>query len=510
MYRAWLDGTLILDPAKNVLVEDPKLTLSDNSSGDFSFTLYDDSPAFESIRLLQSRVVVKRDEETIYEGRVIEAEKSNSYSVYVKTEGALAYLCDSIQRPAEYHNISVVNYFKKLIEEHNKQVGTDKQFMIGTIEITDPNNSLYRYTNWETTLDVIQTDLIKTLGGHLRVRYANGTRYLDCLSVGGPFSTQPIQFGENLLELCQTTDALDLATVCIPLGAKIDKTDTDPAALEKRLTISSVNNGKDYIELPGAVSTYGRVTKPVEFDDVTDPSNLKTKGQQWLTGAQYETLEITVRAVDLADLGITADPWSLLDRIPCKCPAMGLDHTFLLTKKEINLLETSKNTYTLGASGPNFSAQTKSTQKALQKQVAKAATAGEVAQMVKKDDLVTSINDSSKVISAARVDADAIRCQSKPLIWTADSSSLTMSGELAAASPTFSGTITLGASASLTTSETGALTVAGASLTLDVPLYTASKQALSVDIVVPGVGTLSFKNGLLTGFEPEQTEGGAS
>lgn len=369
MYRAWLDGVLILDPSQNIFVSDPKLKLSDNSAGSFSFVLFNDSPAFAAVNLLKSRVTVARDGQTIFEGRIIEAQKTNAYSMSIEAEGALAYLCDSIQRPAEYHGLSVTGYLSKLIELHNTQVDNSKKFTLGIVNVTDPNDSLYRYTNWESTLDVIKSDLIESLDGHLRIRYANGTRYLDYLAEGGPISTQPISFGDNLLELCETSDALELATVCIPLGERLEKTEDDPQALEKYLTIGSVNNGLDYVEIPAAVAAYGRVARVVKFDKVTDPANLKAKALNWLSSAQYETLELEVKAVDLADLGLSAEPWNLLDRIPCKCAAMGLNHVFMLAKKEIDLIEPAKNVYTLGSSGANFSAQTRAAQSSLEQQI---------------------------------------------------------------------------------------------------------------------------------------------
>lgn len=521
MYKVWIDGTLVLDPPAGLILGEPRLTLEDNESGECAFTLYDDSPAFGAVKLLKSRVLVARDDKIIYEGRVIEAEKRNSYSLSVKTEGALAYLADSIQRPAEYHNLSVAGYFQQLIAIHNQQVSADKQFLIGDIQITDPNDSLYRYTNWESTLDVIQSDLISTLGGHLRVRYENGKRYLDCLAEGGPVASQKIEFGENLLELCQTTDASDLATVCIPLGAKIDSEGNDPQALERYLTIESVNDGKDYLEISNAIAAYGRVTKTVEFDKVTDPANLKTKGQKWLTDSQYETLEISVSAVDLADLGVkNAEPWNLYDRIPCYCPAMGLDRTFLLTKKEIHLVEISKNRYTLGAAGPNFTSQTKSRGIFLEKRISGALTTQNldgaisnlhyspssfVSKLPTSQNVVSTINESGQIINAGNVDAEGIRKLPQTLVWTAVSSSLTEAGKLSAASPAFTGTVDLGGCASLDITPTGEITIDSQRMQILGPLVTSSgARAIDANVVIPGFGQLSFENGLLTRVTPEE------
>lgn len=50
---------------------------------------------------------------------------------HIKCEGQLAYLNDSIQRPAEYHDATVRGYLETLIRNHNSQVDKSKQFEVG-------------------------------------------------------------------------------------------------------------------------------------------------------------------------------------------------------------------------------------------------------------------------------------------------------------------------------------------------------------------------------------------
>ena len=46
------------------------------------------------------------------------------------------------------------------IAEHNKMVENRKEFIVGQVTVTDSNDSLYRYTNYETTLECIRSKLI--------------------------------------------------------------------------------------------------------------------------------------------------------------------------------------------------------------------------------------------------------------------------------------------------------------------------------------------------------------
>lgn len=364
MYTAYLDGTCILDAKHEILLENPTLELADNEAGSFTFTIYKTNPGYSLIKMLTGIVTVKWDDEVLFKGRIISAEKSFEKALTVECEGELAYLADSIQRPAEYHELTVYAYVAKLVELHNAQVGADKRFEVGAVTVTDSNDSLYRYTNWESTLDVFNSDLLDSLGGHLRVRYDGSHRYLDYLADYPRLSGQKIEFGENLLTYTESNSALELATVCIPLGARQEESSIE--ALEERLTVKTVNNNKDYIELSKAVQSYGRITKTVIWDGVNTPSILLAKGQKWLQDNQYEDLELSLSAVDLADFGIDTDHLRILDRIHCTSVPHGMDHEFPLTSLSINLLDPTQNIYTLGTKLKTFSKSTGRAQKSVQ------------------------------------------------------------------------------------------------------------------------------------------------
>lgn len=366
-YSVWLDDTCIFDPENEILLENPTLELADNTAGSFSFQIYKNNPGYSKLKLLTGILTVKWEEEILYCGRILSTEKGFDQSIEVTSEGELAYLDDTVQRPAEYHDLSVYDFLSQLIELHNSQVEENKQFEIGAVTVTDPNDSLYRYTNWESTLTVIQQDLLEPLGGHLRVRYLNGRRFLDYLAEYPRLSQQKIEFGQNLLSYSETYSGMDLATVCIPLGAKQEESTIE--ALEERLTIAPVNSGDDYLELPMAIESYGRIVKTIIWDDVHTPEVLKAKGEKWLADNQYEDLELSLSAVDLADFGIDTDHLRLLDRIHCSSKPHGMDHEFPLTDLKISLNDPKQNVYTLGSKARSFSSSSSRSQKSLQSQI---------------------------------------------------------------------------------------------------------------------------------------------
>lgn len=369
MYKVYLDDVLIHSPADYIVLDNPVLELADNSAGSFTFDVYEDCSEYERIKAGTGIISVYRDDEVLFKGRIINVEQEFDKSLTVKVEGVLAYLDDSVQRPAEYHESTVYGYLQKLIENHNAQVEEDKRFELGQVTVVNQTDQVYRYTNWESTLTAIKDDLISSLGGHIMIRFDGNKRIIDFLADYPRLSKQKIEFGANLLSYTESKDKTAIATVCIPLGAQIEDSTSDIEVLEERVTIADVNDGLDYLELPEAVEKYGRIVKTVTYDDVNDPNNLKTKGLKWLQNNQFEDLELTLTAVDLADFGVEVDCIRLLDRIRCTSRPHGMDREFPLVEMKINLSDPKQNVYTLGSAAKTFTSSTTRSTASIQKQI---------------------------------------------------------------------------------------------------------------------------------------------
>lgn len=401
IYTAEIDGKSILDPSNDITLGSPVLELADNTAGSFSFDIYRDNPLYETIADRGQQVItVKRDTDVLWKGRILSTETGFDGTISVTAEGELGYLDDTIQRPAEYHNETVRSFLVKLINAHNAKAGADKQFTVGSVTVTDSNNSLYRYTNWESTLAAIKDKLLDRLGGHLRIRYVGSTRYLDYLADSPKTADQSIDFGENLMDYVETRDGTEIATVCIPLGAQLEEKSAGyPEALEERLTIESVNSGSDEIALGEAVSKYGRITRTVTFDDVHTAQILMDKGEEWLTNNQFETVKLEVTAVDLAGFGLAETPFDLLDRIHCYSSIHGLNRTFPLLQMTIHPLEPESDTFTLGNVEKTFTASIANAQKALADEIGKIDTSGVLTQALQNaQNMMNSLGKNGHVV----------------------------------------------------------------------------------------------------------------
>lgn len=233
---------------------------------------------------------------------------------------------------------------------HNSQVEPRKQIKLGYVSITDPNNSLYRCTNYENTLEAIREKLVNRLGGYLRLRHVGDQLILDWVSIEqyGSYSTQPIEFGLNLLDYSETTSAEDVVTALIPLGATLEG-ESEIEALEKRVDITSVNDGKNYVFSQDAVDQFGWVWATNTWDDVTVPANLKAKAEEWLSSTQFETMSLTLTAADLSELGHDYDAFAEGDRIHCLAKPYGMDIVLPVMKLTIPLQNPAGRTLELSS-----------------------------------------------------------------------------------------------------------------------------------------------------------------
>ncbi len=331
----------------------PYFEVGDNINGAASFIVYPNHPYYDKVKKLTTDIIICRDDEPEFYGRVLYDDEDFSGTKKVFVEGELAFLCDSIQRPKVYHSISVKEYVQDLIDIHNAQVEERKQFTVGRVTVKDSNNSLYRYSNYEDTRTAFKEKLTSRLGGHLVIRHEDGQRILDYLSDEDYYTknTQGIRFGKNLLDFSKNMDASDLVTCVIPLGAKLDEEDQDPsleAISDQRITIASINGGIDYVTDDNAVREYGKIYKTVTWDDVSLPENLKKKGEEYLKSAQFEKMVLELKAVDLNLKDDSFQRFEVGNKIQCTSTPNGLDKEFPLTKKKTYITSFKDNTVTLG------------------------------------------------------------------------------------------------------------------------------------------------------------------
>ena len=346
MYRITCDGITLYEPDNPVLqLISGTLKTGQNIAGTLTFVLAPTHPYLSRIKARSSVISVYRDGALYFRGSPLNVTESDTGLVTVTSEGALAWLGDSVQPFAEYHNMPVRTYLETLIQNHNAAVQDDayKQFTVGEVTVTDSNDSLYRHSNFEHTKDAITEKLTKRLGGVLQVRWKNGVQYLDYLAEYKHVNGQGIKFGQNLLTYARSVPTANLATAIIPLGCKL--TDADGNETDERLQID--NGGKNYVWDEKAVQEFGWIFDTIICDDVTLKENLIKRGYSELEARKALPTTIKLTAVDFGALGGNYERITVGDLLPIVSAPHNLNTYMTIAEMTENLVDPGKSTVTL-------------------------------------------------------------------------------------------------------------------------------------------------------------------
>lgn len=356
-YRVLCDGYVLHDSnIEQFTLINPTLSIEVNKSGEFSFQIANNHPYYDNIVNKKSYIEIYQDGQWLWSGRPIKVNTALKLVKTVTCEGELSFLHDSNQRIAEYHDISVSDYFTTLIAKHNAMVDESKQFKVGNVTVKDPNDSLYRFSNYEDTFDTIQDKLIDRLGGYVLIRHVDGVRYIDYVASYPYITNQVIEIGSNIIDLSLEESSDTTISALIPLGKKLAEINTDSGAEtqeestgDERLTVESVNGGLDYIVNSDAVERIGMIFDTVTFDDVTDPYNLLNKGYEELTDRIYHTLVISLRIFDRSFIDANMGAFMIGASVVANSPKHGLDHKqMMISKMSISLVDVSKTKIEIG------------------------------------------------------------------------------------------------------------------------------------------------------------------
>lgn len=362
MYKIHADGALIYDSTlEDYKIGQGEITKEIDKSGSFVFSLYPEHFYYDRFVKMRTVVTVRKSEKIAFRGRPLD-DGADYHNLKVFTcEGELGFLQDSIIRPYTFKG-TPEELFRWYIEQHNAQVGKFKRFKVGTCTVVDPNGYIAREnTAYESTLSNMTSRLLEdATGGHFYITHGDdGTDEIPTIHYVSDFTkvaTQPIEFGVNLRDFVKKTNAGDIATAIIPLGATVDDGNSDTE--DPRLTISDVNDGVDYVYSEKGVALYDWIFKTKEYEDVTDPANLKAKAQEDVEAAVNQSITIELTAVDMHLLDRSIESYNVCEYVPVISPPHNFQDTLLCNKQTMNLLNPANDTVTLGHTLYTFTERT--------------------------------------------------------------------------------------------------------------------------------------------------------
>ncbi len=356
MYTIYADDALLYSPGDEELsVLSPVLETQCNAAGTLTFVLLPEHPMYSALHKMRTRIDVRQDDEIIWRGRVLETETDFYRQKTVTCEGELTYLVDSVLHPyklADYDG-TAAGLFRLYLTRHNEAVSEAQQFQIGNVDIE--TLSSVENTGYANTWDEISDNLLDIHGGFLRIRHEDGARYLDWTKESGDTCAQVIRFGENLLDLSEYVSASEVVTCLIPYAGQSDS----------KITIASVNGGKDYIEDAAGIALYGRIWGVTEFD-TKDASTLLEMAKKNLQKRLEETITITISAVDLHLLDVNAESFHVGNKVRVVSLPHGIDAEYTCTAISLDLVNPDQSEYTFGTPETGMASTTAATSKAVE------------------------------------------------------------------------------------------------------------------------------------------------
>lgn len=369
MYQIYFDGLPIYDPRGEdlgLIVRSPSCRLAVGEAGELSFTLDADHPNAAALTKLKGVVELRADGVPIYKGRIRAESQAFDLSRVIETEGLLACLNDSIIPPFDFPNDfledaayvaaaesgNVIAFFLEwLLAEHNSQVGAAQQIQLGTVTVTDPNNYIARASSeYLMTAEVLKQKITSLLGGYLVADYSGQVTKLHFYADLPLTNTQPVEFGENLLDLSTLLEAADTYTAILPVGAEgltlesLPDGEVSPGFYKEGRIIYSRETETKYSGL--------RIIRKATWDDVTIASNLQRKALTQLSTEGITLAQtISAKAADLAGAeGVDFARFMVGRYVELRSTPHNFSAAYPLTELSPDILNPANTSITMGAS----------------------------------------------------------------------------------------------------------------------------------------------------------------
>ena len=352
-------------------VLNPKLTIEVNKAGSLEFKMPYDHPFLEEVHELCTTVIVRRDDQTIWKGRITKIDRDFYRNANIYAEGALSFLNDTLVPSYSYTNgVSVKTLFELFITKHAEQASSGRKIELITklpdftefCDVTavsweiehypelvgpdadhpiDPNQTNIKKAenkSYPQTLEEITSVLVDEYGGYLYLTYgANDTYYIGYYQKYGGLtehrSKQKIMFGVNLLDYSESVSAEDLFTRFRPVGGSD--------------LVISTNDG--FLENQMAIRQFGKISRTETWSDIESVDELTRKGRKHLLEGSRLSQTIAIKAVDLHILNPDIeDEIELGDKVGVFSAPHNVNREYICSQITIDLQDPSNTEYIFG------------------------------------------------------------------------------------------------------------------------------------------------------------------
>lgn len=303
-------------------------------------------------------------------------------------EDLLGYLHDTAQTFARYKNDGARRYLADVINYHNVNTEEHKRFQVREVNVDSGSDIPFRYTAYDSTFETIKTYMLERMSGYITLEVNDEGMFIDWLKEIGEYVDSPIQLGKNIKSAKRKLNPEGLITRLVPVGAdKDDSTgreeETGQYVTRERVTIESVNNGIRYLEDADLVKEFGIIQKSVDWTEISDPSILKSRGQQYLDNQKMAVTSWSIDTVELYLIDKRFKKYKVGNTHPINNPPMAGVEKLQIIEKEIDILNPQAVSLKIGSSGQSLSMyqlQQQEAKKSMQRQAENEAAARRKAQ----------------------------------------------------------------------------------------------------------------------------------
>ncbi|MGQ7452365.1 phage tail spike protein [Streptococcus suis] len=320
-----------------------------NKIAQFDFQFLPNNAGYKAlIKPLQTmvQVVNMRTGREVFYGRIApitnDMAESGVFTFAYNAKSELDFLNDSKQRQQIYRG-KKSDFVKQVLKFHNDNLESYKEFLPGDLtDLIATGDYMEADVDPAKSTFATLTDLILNEHGlEIQIRKENGKRYLDFKRQIGIDSDTEIKLSVNLLSLKQHINPEGIVSRLLVYGKQNSETN-------QRVSIASVNNGKDYIDRPDLIAEYGIKMETATFDDIEDPTALKHAGESQLATQKAVAYQYSVSAVNLSHINPNFDEFEEGNTYRVINPVMFIDERLRVVARQIDLVSVERSNLTIG------------------------------------------------------------------------------------------------------------------------------------------------------------------
>ena len=343
MYQVNLGSKILYYPAnEEFAIYDTELVEDVGQAGEFTFKVPASNPLYAEISN-GKLVTILRDKKEFWRGEIRDVSIDFAKIATVYCVEDVGWLGEEYIPPAKITNQTYKQRLDAVIATYNSARPAERQFRSGSVY----NGAAL--CNWKTEYEWSILDSIRKCIArddlYVKVRrvYESGNlvRYIDVVRLQeyGKSTTQPIEYGYNLLDYVKDSDYGNLVNVLTPYGAELEDENPIYDDYAKRLQGTTIANN-------ASINIYGRHAKAVVFDNVTSEASLNNLAASYLSRYSQPQLTMEVSAVDLSVVENVADI-AIGDQVRIIAKPFAVDQELYLTQIKRDLQNIDKNTITL-------------------------------------------------------------------------------------------------------------------------------------------------------------------